>query len=211
MSKSKQSSKTKKTNSRKKSFAVPVLCGVLAVLAVVAIIALCNPKTPPKGEFIPPEFDPAAVVGTPEVDKSLAYEEVYAEGMAYRLSVCCVPTADEYALTVYFTSPESNEKYLKLRVLDKNGKTLGETGLLRPGEYVEQVTLSKKLSPGTKIKLKVMSYEPEDYTSAGSIGLNTEVGGTSYRWLWIVLGSVLAVAAVAVVAVTVSKKKQKAR
>ena len=69
--------------------------------------------------------------------------------------------------------------WLKLRVLDEGGGVLGESGLVRPGEYVKDVTLAEKLPAGTKIKLKIMGYEPETYRSAGSATLNTAVGGES--------------------------------
>lgn len=111
------------------------------------------------------------------MDSSFGYTELYQDGMAYRVSVCGVPQINGNELTVYFTNTEGNEQYLKLRVLDEKGNTLGETGLLKSGEYVKTVTLSKELPVGTKIKLKVMSYEPEDYTSAGSVAMNVTVGG----------------------------------
>ena len=165
-----------KTNSKKnKEYTVPILFGVFAVLLIVMITALCIPKTP---EFVPPAFE-AAVQGTPEVEESMGYTELYKEGMAYRVSVCGVPTVDGQDLIVYFTSTEGNEKYLKLRVLDTDGNILGETGLLKPGEYVKTVTLDKTLALGENIKLKIMGYEPETYESAGSVSLNVTVGGLS--------------------------------
>lgn len=170
--------KNAKQTKDNKHYALPILGGVFAVVLVTMIVALCIPKTAPKGEFTPPAFEAAAMKGTPTVDAKLAYQEVYTDGMAYRLSVCCVPTISGKDLTVYFTSAEGNEKYLKLRVLDEKGNILGETGLLKAGEYVETVTLSKALSAGTKIKLKVMGYEPEDYSSAGSMAVNVTIGGT---------------------------------
>lgn len=169
----------KKKPIKKKQNIVLILCGVFAVVLVVMIVALCIPKTATKGEFIPPAFETAALKGTPTVDEKLAYQEVYTDGMTYRFSVCCVPTISGKDLTVCFTSAESNEKYLKLRVLDEKGNILGETGLLKAGEYAENVTLSKELSTGTKIKLKVMGYEPEDYSSAGSVAVNVTIGGAS--------------------------------
>ena len=163
-----------KTNSKKnKEYTVPILFGVFAVLLIVMITALCIPKTP---EFVPPAFE-AAVQGTPEVEESMGYTELYKEGMAYRVSVCGVPTVDGQNLTVYFTNTEGNETYLKLRVLDTDGNILGETGLLKPGEYVKTVTLDKTLALGENIKLKIMGYEPETYESAGSVSLNVTVGG----------------------------------
>ena len=109
----------------------------------------------------------------------MGYTELYKEGMAYRVSVCGVPTVDGQDLTVYFTNAEGNEKYLKLRVLDTDGNILGETGLLNPGEYVKTVTLTKTLAAGENLKLKIMGYEPETYESAGSVSLNVTVGGIS--------------------------------
>lgn len=193
---------------KKKQNILPILCGVLALVAVVMIVALCIPKTPDKGEFTPPAFETAAVKGTPTVDEKLAYQEVYADGMAYRLSVCCVPALEDNALTVYFTSPESNEKHLKLRVLDGKGNILGETGLIRPGEYVQTVTLDQRIAPGTKVALKVMGYEPETYESAGSITINVTIAGTPPRRLWIV--GAVAVAAV-LVACYLFHRKRKSR
>lgn len=151
--------------------------GAFAVLLVIMTVALCIPRKPIVGEFVPPEFDPAAVAGVPEAEESLGYTTLYKEGMAYSVSICGVPAADGKALTVYFTNDEGNEKYLKLRVMDTGGNTLGETGLLKPGEYVKSVSLSKELAAGTSLKLKIMGYEPEDYTSAGAVSLNVTVGG----------------------------------
>lgn len=166
-----------KANSKKnKDYTLPILFGVFAVLLIVMITALCIPKTP---EFVPPDFETAAVQGKPEVAEVMGYTELYKEGMAYRVSVCGVPTVDGQDLTVYFTNTEGNEKYLKLRVLDENDNILGETGLIRPGEYVKTVTLTKTLAAGENIKLKIMGYEPETYESAGSATLNTAIGGAS--------------------------------
>ncbi len=200
--------RNKKKPIRKKRNMLAILCGVLALVAVVMVVALCIPKTPDKGAFVPPALDGSAVQGTPEVAAELGYTEFFMTGMAYRVSLCGMPTLEDNALTVYFTSPEVNEKYLKLRVLDSKGNTLGETGLIRPGEYVQTVTLDKRVAPGTKIALKIMGYEPETYESAGSIAINVTIAGTSPRRLWIV-GAIAAV--VIFVACYVFHRKRKSR
>ena len=64
-----------------------------------------------------------------------------------------------------------------LPVFDEQGNMLGETGLIKPNEYVKYVTLSKTPEVGTKIKLKIMGYEPHTYYSAGAASLNTQIGG----------------------------------
>lgn len=188
-----------------------ILVGVLAVALVAAmVVVLCLPEQePPRGEYVRPTFDSAAVQGTPEVDASLGYIELYREGMAYRVSLCGEPTVDGNELTVYFTNSESNEKYLKLRVLDEKGNTLGETGVLSPGEYVQSVTLKKKVAPGTSLALKVLSFEPEDYTSAGSVVLNVKVAGTNDTWLWVTLAAASVVTLAVVTAVLLLRKKKK--
>ena len=63
--------------------------------------------------------------------------------------------------------------WLKLRVLTADGTLLGETGLIRPGEYIKSVSLTSEVEDGTAIKLKIMAYEPDTYYSAGSVTLNT--------------------------------------
>ena len=79
-----------KTNSKKnKDDTLPILFGVFAVLLIVMITALCIPKTT---EFVPPDFEAAAVRGTPEVEESMGYTDPYKEGMASRVSVRGVPT-----------------------------------------------------------------------------------------------------------------------
>ena len=99
--------------------------------------------------------------------------------MGYRFSVCGNVVMEGSAAAVYLTNPAGNEVWLKLRVLDEKGNTLGETGLIEPGQYVKDVTLTGNLPAGTEIKLKIMGYEPETYFSAGSAILNTAIGDVS--------------------------------
>lgn len=141
------------------------------------IFALCMPRrtSDGSGDFIPPKNEPEAVSGAPSIDGALGYTELYKEGMAYRVSLCGTVTMEGNNAVVYFTNTVGNEKYLKLRVLDGEGRTLGETGLLKPDEYVRCVELTKIPAAGATLRLKVMGYEPSDYSSAGSVVLNVTV------------------------------------
>ena len=85
---------------------------------------------------------------------------------------------DSNKATVYFTNAEGNNVYLKLRVLDENDNSLGETGLLKLGEYAKDVELIRALSAGTGIRLKIMRYAPDTYLSEGSVVRNTTIGAT---------------------------------
>ncbi|MBQ8404508.1 MAG: hypothetical protein IJX55_08825 [Clostridia bacterium] len=156
-----------------KSFKILIALAVLSVAAMVSSLCLTGGR---EVEFTPPPFDADAVAGTPSVPDGFGYGEFWQEGMTYRFSVCGNVTADGTEATLYFTNSEGNEVWLKLRVLDKGGKILGETGLIKPGEYVEKVTLSGTFEAGTEIVLKVMGYEPETYYSAGSVSLRTKIG-----------------------------------
>ncbi len=74
---------------------------------------------------------------------------------------------------VRFANPQSNDVWLKLRVLDAQGNLPGETGLIRPGEYLRSVALMAPLQKGTPIELKIMAYEIDTYYSAGAVSLQT--------------------------------------
>ncbi len=78
---------------------------------------------------------------------------------------------------VYFTSIANNAVWLKLRITDETGNIFGETGLLKTDEYIKSIKFDTVPAAGTKIKLKIMAYEPETYYIAGAVTLNTTVGG----------------------------------
>ncbi len=153
--------------------AAGAVCIVLAVALLISTVAM---QQPTKGEFIPPAFETAAVTGTPEVPEQLVYKELYQAGMHFCAWVCVAPIQQDGEALVYFTNPASNDVWMKLRILGADGETVGESGLLRPGEYVESVKLTQALAEGAAIHLKIMTYEPETYFSMGSVGVNTTLG-----------------------------------
>lgn len=160
-------------NTREKRLLVVLVCCMVVAL-IGMIVILCNPRQEP-APFTPPPFDPAAVQGTPEVPEELGYHAPYQEGMGYRFSVCGNVRMHGAQATVYLTNPKENNVWIKLRIMDANGNLLGETGLIKPGEYVKTVTVTQSLAVGTPIKLKIMGYEPDTYYSAGGVTLNTTV------------------------------------
>ena len=171
--------KTPQQNKPKQNKQVTVLAAVFAVAVIIMIVVLSVPKKAERGEFVPPAFDSSAVTGIPEVPEGLGYSAPFQEGMAYRFAVCGNVLMDGKQALVYFTNPAENETWTKLRIYDESGNVLGETGLIKPGEYVQYVMLDKELTPGTPIKLKIMGYEPDTYLSAGSVVLNTQIGGVA--------------------------------
>ena len=148
------------------------LAALCAVLSVTVMLLVLIGSTPQQGTFTPPPFDDAAVAGTPDVPDGLAYSEL--DCQAYKVALCGKLNASG---DLWLTNPESNDVWLKVRVLDQKGNILGETGLVRPGEYVQTVHLTRMPKSGTPVTLKIMAYQPDTYHSAGAANLNTIVEG----------------------------------
>ena len=153
---------------------------VFAAIIILTCFVSCNEDVQQpvieRGEFVPPPFDDAAVVGIPEIAEpdKVGYKELDARS-AYKLSICGAVKLDGDKADVYFTNPESNDVWLKLRVLNEKGEVIAETGLIRPGEYLKSINFSSIPKIGDKIIIKVMGYQPDTYYSAGSVSLNTAI------------------------------------
>jgi hypothetical protein len=143
------------------------LLGVLAALAAALLIVLLTREDEIiVNDFVPPAFDSAAVSGLPVgVDTSIYGTLILADGIA--VSLYSAPTVTDGTAQVYFASPASNTAWVRLRLLDAQGVLLGETGLLRPGEYVESLILQTMPKSG-QVTAKILTYQPDTYYSMGS-------------------------------------------
>lgn len=136
------------------------------------VIALINGPLPTIEPFTPPAFDTASQQGMPTVSENLGWQELDAQ--AFKVSVCGEVIVTDNLADIWLTSPSSNTVWLKLRVLDSKGNILGETGLIKPGQYVRSVLLSS-MPDDPSIVLKIMAYEPDTYHSAGAVSLSTKL------------------------------------
>lgn len=158
-----------------KTVCITVALCFLAVLGMVLSLALTGKKAAPAA-FAKPPFETAAQSGTPDTaDES--WTQVYKDGMSFSAHLCGKVILNGNTADVCFANDGGNAVWLKLRVLDEKNRTLAETGLLKPNEYVRTVTFDTVPENGEKIKLKIMAYEPDTYYSAGAVTLNTTVGG----------------------------------
>ena len=159
---------------QKNNYILP-LAAVLCILSLaVMVFALTRQEVQTEmGEFTPPPFDAAAVIGSPTVPDNLGWQELDAK--VYKVGICGRFLPKGTTADVWLTNPESNTVWLKVRVLDEKGNTLGETGLVRPGEYVQSVELDTVPKTGTPIVLKIMAYQPDTYYSEGAVSLNTTI------------------------------------
>ena len=156
---------------------------IIPILSVVCIISICFMvfvlcRTAPANtnvEFVPPEFDVNAVRGIPEVPEEYGSSEIYQDGMNFRVGINKKIININNQADVYLYNNEDNSVWLKLRMIDEDGKILGESGLIKPGEYIRTITFTTSVYDGQKVKLKIMSYQPKTYYSEGSIILNTNI------------------------------------
>lgn len=159
---------------QKKNYILPLAAVLCIVSLVLMVFALTRQDTQTvMGEFTPPPFDSSAVVGSPAVPDNLGWQELDAQ--AYKVGICGKVIPDGNTADVWLTNPVSNTVWLKVRVLDEKGNTLGETGLIKPGEYVQSVALDTVPKTGKPIVLKIMAYQPDTYYSEGAVSLNTTI------------------------------------
>ena len=159
---------------RLKNMTIPIL-SILCVLSIIVMVAVISNAPQNNAEFIPPDFEVEAIKGIPEPPQELGWSELYQNGMNYRVGICGNIIAYQDIADIYFSNAKENKVWLKLRILDENNNIIGETGLLKPDEYVKSVKLDVSIHDGQKVKLKIMAYAPETYYSEGSVVLNTNI------------------------------------
>lgn len=144
--------------------------GVLCALSLLAlgVVWYTRSQTP---SFQPPAFDPAAQVGTPTVAQEYQWTPVEVTD-GYTISLCAQPRVEGDEAVVFFTSPQDNQVWVKLRLLTQEGKLLGESGVVRSGAYVERVALAQPVTQDTPVVMQVVGYTPETWHSAGKVQLN---------------------------------------
>ena len=145
--------------------AAVVICAVAAIIMVIMLVTSGSGKS-----FTPPPFDPAAQTGTPE---SAGYGDLDAGD--FKFYAVGNLTAENGKTDIWLTNPAENNIWLKARLLDKDENILGESGLIKPGEYIQSIELDEIPKGTSSITLKIMAYAPDTYQSAGAIALNTDL------------------------------------
>lgn len=150
---------------------------IVCILSVLMMAAVVVKAAGMKDTFVPPEFEKEAKQGTPKVPESLGYMPLdVSEG--FRVSVCGNLKTDGDTAEIWLTSAKENQVWLKLQLYEGT-RLLGETGVLKPGEYVQKVHLSNVSAKTTEVKMKLIAYTPDTWYSAGNVELKTmlSVGG----------------------------------
>lgn len=148
--------------------AAVVICAVAAIIMVIMLVTSGSGRS-----FTPPPFDPAAQTGTPDVPESAGYGELDAGD--FKFYAAGNLTAKNGKTDIWLTNPEENNIWLKVRLLDKDENILGESGLIKPGEYIQSIELDEIPQGISSVTLKIMAYAPDTYQSAGAVALTTDL------------------------------------
>ena len=95
----------------------------MSILCAVSLLAmiLALKGTKPVPVFSPPPFEENAQIGIPPVGKEQGYEEL--DATWFRIGLCGVIRQRNGLAEVWFSNPDSNDVWLKLRILDENGNS----------------------------------------------------------------------------------------
>lgn len=161
------------TGSLSRRVIIIVAVAVSAALIIGAIVFM-NTRT-----YEPPAFDVNAVTGEPIVPEELGYgiggasdDSSFKAGLASKWV-----REQDGSLPVWFTNPAENDVYLLIRVTRaEDQKVIYESGLIRPGEYVEKLTPLESLSSDPiNVDAAIYSFDPDNYHSMGTFHLSGTV------------------------------------
>lgn len=123
--------------------------------------------------FRAPEHEAAAVAGEPVAASSYQILPVK-EG--YVIGIDTMPVYKDGVLHLNVENKEGNTVWFLVRVY-QDDKKIAQTGILYPGEYIEEVECDQKLAAGETVMIQTVAYEPETYHSEGVARITCEVAG----------------------------------
>lgn len=151
---------------KKEKIIITVTAALLAVALIVTAIVFFVQKK--KNDFTPPPFDKGAISGKPAVDNDeFQYRTVtVSENLSFSLCMC--PLYEAGMADIFLTNDGSSNAYIRIVLFDTEGNLIGESGLVRPGEYIESVSLSISYEKDTAVKAKILTYDRKNYYSMGT-------------------------------------------
>ena len=144
-----------------------------SVICAVSLVVMVLSLGQPQAKFVPPPFEKHAVYGVPDVPEELDWRPI--DATVFQASVCGRIIPSNQAADIWLYNAADNTVWLKVRLMNEQGDILGETGILKPGEYVQSISLSSVPAAGTPVVMKLMAYEPETYHSEGAVNLKTQI------------------------------------
>ena len=156
--------------------AAAILCAA-AVFVMIYVLTAVLPDRTAQQEFVPPAFESTVQTGEPQPPEELGYTFVNISD-GYTAGICSTPKlTEDRQLQVWFSSPADNQVWMRLQVCSGDGGGLGETGVIKPGEYVESVELTGELPMEGSAVYRIVGYTPESWHSAGNAELPVTLYG----------------------------------
>ncbi len=166
----------------KRTLIIVVVSVLIVAVAVLAFVFMLGVK--------PELLDKNRVPGLPsDLPEEQGYRS-YSAANICDVALCGNPLIDGKEVKLYLTNPASNDVWIRAEIYsvsftyDLSGKVtaaspdkkLGESGFIKPGEYLESVCLSHKLEgddSGVYVMIKIATYIEETATSNGFFYVNT--------------------------------------
>lgn len=158
---------------KKQKITIGVLGGlfIVSLITMIVVLVAANAKPP----FVPPEFEVNAIIGMPDANKVEGYSILGQDDLGFKVGFCGKPELKDGKTYVYFANVKENNVWLKLRALDKDDNKIYDTGIIKPGQYIEYIELGENIKANDEITFKVMAYQPDTYYSEGAVLLNTVI------------------------------------
>lgn len=122
-----------------------------------------------------PDFDSNVQNGEPTVSDRYAYSTLTIKEK-YALRLAGVPENDGQNIDLYLTNIQDNDVWVRIEILDEQGEILGQSGVIRNGQYLKTVHLNKPLSQReTPVLIKVIGYTPYTWQSQGNVQLKMKL------------------------------------
>lgn len=128
--------------------------------------------------YSPPSFDKNVQLGVPSPPEDATYQEIpvqsgYIVGMSGRISV------HNSQADVYLANLEGNDVWIRMTMTDNNNNVLAQSGIIRPGEYLQTIPISWDLQVNetAAVTVQIDGYKPDTYQSAGSFQIKANLVG----------------------------------
>lgn len=144
-----------------------IIAGLLAVMGIWWKSFFGKPA------FVAPEWEQSAQTGIPEPEKGMGYESITAP-TGFSASLCgTMYQQEDGSLLIYLTNPENNDTNIQCRIQSGDGTLLYQSGVLKPGEYLECMKLLTKIpNEAIPIKIEIYGFEKDTWYSKGTITLD---------------------------------------
>lgn len=153
----------------KKKRKIAIIISIILFLIAIAIVIITS-----QIKYRPPKFDENALTGVPSPDESFLYDTVKSDfGYSFGIAANLYQQEDR-SCKIFLTNPKKSNVYLMCEIADQStDEVLYESGVIKPGEYIEAVqSVSKFANEAKKVSVKVHAFEKDSWVSAGTTELD---------------------------------------